>query len=382
MKLTQLAVKNAKPTAKPYKLADGGGMYLLINPNGSKYWRLKYSFAGKERLLALGVYPKISLMEAREKREEAKSRLKEGVDPAGADNGNFEKLSVAWLQIQKGRWTTDHAEKIRKRIDRYLVPHLRGDISEITAKQILDAIRKVEDNGKTELAHRCLQYAVNIFQLAVIEGTIKYNPARELSPALKPHKSVPMRTISIKELPALLKAINASDASMVVKIATLLTLHVFLRSSELRGGKWSEIDWDACIWEIPASRMKMKEAHIVPLSRQSIHILKTLKQINGEGEYIFAALGSYKHKQPIISENVINNLLQDIGFGEKLVGHGFRALASTTLNELLEFPPDVIERQLAHRERNAVKAAYNRATYLKQRKEMMQAWSDYIDSLG
>lgn len=383
MKLSQLAIKNAKPKKRPYKMADGAGMYLLVKPNGSKYWRMKYKFAGREKLHSIGVYPTISLQEARIKRDKAKAMLRDGIDPSGGEGDTFDKLATEWLRINSNKWTPDYKETIRKRIARYLTPSLPTDVASITPKTILSAVRRIEKTGKTETAHKVLGYAVGIFQLAVIEGLIKYNPARELSAALMPHKVTPMRTISIKELPGLLRAIRKSDNSEVVKLATLMTLHTFLRSGELRGGKWGEIDWRGAVWEIPAERMKMKESHLVPLSMQAIVHLKRLKMINGERQYIFASLtGSNRQKHPIISENAINNLLSDIGYGDRMVGHGFRALASTALNEILEFPPDVIERQLAHRERNRVRAAYNRAQYMTQRKKMMQAWSDYIDSLA
>lgn len=379
MKLTQLVVKNAKPKEKPYKLADGSGMYLLVKPGGGKYWRMKYSYAGKERLLSIGVYPQISLQEARQKRNEAKNLLKDGVDPAGGETGSFEQLALEWHRINKPRWTARHANSVWKRVETHLIPNFKGDIGETTPKQVLDAVRKIEKTGKTEMMHRVMRYAANIFRLGVIEGRIKFNPAADLSLALVPHKVTPTRTIKADEIPELLEAINNSDANTVVKLATLLTMHTFVRSTELRGAKWGEFDWKANLWTIPAERMKMKEEHVVPLSRQAIGYFRELKKINGDKPYVFSALSQYHHKHPIISENAINNFLQDIGFGERLVGHGFRSLASTTLNETLEYPPDVIERQLAHRERNKVRAAYNRAQYLKQRTEMMQAWSDYID---
>lgn len=383
MKLSQLSVKNAKPKIRAYKLTDGAGMYLLVSPGGSKYWRLKYRYAGRERLLALGVYPAVSLQEARQKRDVAKAMLRDGRDPAGGETDSFDKLVNEWLRINRNKWTPEYAVTIRRRIEKYLTPCMPSDLAQVTPKIVLNAVRKVEKKGKTETAHKVLGHAVGIFQLAVIEGLIKYNPARELSAALIPHKVTPMRTITLKELPSFLKAANASKTNEVIKLATLITMHTFLRSRELRGGRWDEIDWKKGIWEIPAERMKMKESHLVPLSRQVIAYLKRLKMINGDKEHIFAALSaSNRQKHPIISENAVNNFIGDIGFGEKLVGHGFRALASTALNEELEFPPDVIERQLAHKEGNRVRAAYNRAQYLSQRIEMMQAWSDYIDSLA
>lgn len=391
MPLTDTAVKNAKPKEKPYKLTDGDGLYLLIKPNGGKYWRFKYLYVGKEKLLALGTYPEISLNDAREKRHTARKLLANGADPSSkrkeekrrkaynAEN-SFQVVAKEWFETNKSKWTPDHAERLWRRLELHMMPEI-GDrpIADIKALDLLDALRKVEKRGTTETSHRLLQTCGIIFRYAVLTGRVKYNPTQDLKGALVPHRPENHPTIQAKELPDFFTQLELVKTTYLNKLAIKLLMLSFVRQGELRQAKWEDIDFKAKEWRLPAHTTKMRDLHIVPLAKQTITLLKDLEKLTGEGELLFPSQQRRRHA--VMSENTINHVLHKMGYKDKLVGHGFRALASTTLNEM-GFPPDVIERQLAHAERNKVRAAYNRAEYLPQRRDMMQKWADYLDGIA
>lgn len=391
MPLTDVVIRNAKPRDKAYKLADGDGMYLMVQANGSKLWRMKYRHQGKEKSMAFGRYPEVSLSEAREKRFNARKLLSSGIDPmaqkkeaeqeekARTEN-SFQNIGDEWLDKSSKKWTPDHAERVKRRIERNLYPKLgKRPIHDIKPSELLDAIRVVEKRGATELSHRVLQNASRIFRYAIATGKAEHNIAADLQGALEAYKETHYPTITIKELPEFITKLEAYETTQQNKLAIKILMHTFLRQGELRHGRWCDVDFDAQEWRIPAEFMKMKEEHIVPLASQTIDLLHELKEISGAGVYMFPSQNRQKH--PVMSENTINSVLKRMGYKGKLVGHGFRALASTTLNEM-GFRPDVIERQLAHAERNKVREAYNRAEYLPERRKMMQHWADYIQSLS
>lgn len=391
MPLTDIACKNAVASDKPRKLADEKGLYLEIMPSGSKYWRLKYRFAGKEKRLALGVYPEVSLKAARESRDEARKLLADNIDPSAKKkddkrhaafnaNNTFKAIAREWHDTNKPKWTPTHADKIWRRMECHIFPDLgERPIGEIKPLELLDTLRKVEKNGSTETSHRLLQTCTVIFRYAIVTARVSYNPASDLRGALIPHKAEHLPTIQAKELPAFFRALEKVEASEQNKLAIKIIMLTFIRQGELRQAKWEDIDFNAKEWRLPAHTTKMRDAHIVPLCSQVITLLLQLKELTGDGEYLFPS--QHRRKNPVISENTINNILHKMGYKDKLVGHGFRALASTTLNEH-GFRPDVIERQLAHAERNKVRAAYNRAEYLKERREMMQWWANYVQEVS
>ena len=389
MALTEIKIKNAKPKDRPYKLADNSGLFLLIHPNGSKYWRLKYRLAGKEKLLALGVYPEVSLTQARRKREEARRQLSEQTDPAQkkkedkrlqayrADN-SFAAVAKEWFETNQSKWVPDHAGRLWRRLELHILPEIGSDpIAEIKPLYLLDSLRKIEKRGTTETAHRLLQTCNAIFRYGVITGRMTYNPAQDLKGALKPHRAQNHPTIEAKELPHFFKQLEKVKTSPQNKIAILITMQTFVRQGELRHAEWRDIDWSEKEWRIRPETTKMKEWHIVPLSKQTLGLLKQLKEMTGHSAYLFPSQQRRKHA--VMSENTVNKVLHGMGYKDRLVAHGFRALASTILNESSPFQKDAIERQLAHMERNQVRAAYNRAQYLDERRKMMQWWADYLE---
>jgi len=396
MKLTEIKCKSAKPAGKPYKLADGGGMYLHVMPTEGKKWRLKYRFMGKEKLLTMGAYPLVGLKEARERRDEAKKLLDQGIDPsenrklekAGREQdyeNNFENLAREWHSAKIHTWKDKHAANILKRFEANVFPHIgHRPIKLITPMELLEAIRKVEEKGNLDLAHRIMQTCSQVFKYGVATGKCERDVTADLQGALKPVKSKSLPHLKEKELPSFLKKLEKYDTEyggkLLTKLAFKLLILTFLRSGEIRQGKWEEINWDKKQWEIPAERMKVKEKHIVPLSKQSIVILKELKKMTGDsyGGFIFP---SQNNPRKPLSENTFNRTIEVLGYKGKVVGHGFRSTASTILNEH-GFNKDVIERQLAHAERDQVRAAYNYAQHLPERAKMMQWYADFIDGMG
>jgi integrase len=386
--LSDAVVRNAKPHTKPYKMSDGDGLFLLITPAGGKYWRMKYFFGAKEKLLALGVFPAVSLAEARERRAQARKVLATGKDPGEAkkeakriilqkQESTFEAVAREWHANRLAKWTPEHAKKILKRLETYVFNRIGSrPIADITATELLSVMRKIEEHGG-EIAHRMLQVCGQVFSYAVITERATASPAVALRGALKPVVKTNHAFIKPNELAAYLSKLEAYDGALQTKLAMKFLLLTFVRTGELRAAEWSEIDFDKAEWRIPAERMKMRELHIVPLSRQAIGILRQLQSLSGQWKYVFPN----QHKPSgFMSENTILYGLYRMGYHSRATGHGFRSTASTILNEH-GFRPDVIERQLAHGERNNVRAAYNHAQYLPERREMMQWWADYLDTM-
>ena len=391
MKLTDTKIKSAKPTERPYKLFDGGGLYLLIarqaDGTASRWWRLKYRFRGREKVLALGVYPAIGLKAARAAANDARKVLLCGVDPSVekaaarvVQSDTFKAVAEEWLGLQSKKLAVVTLGKARWMLKTFIYPRL-GDkpINEIKAPELLAALRKIESQGHHETASRTKQKVGQVMRYAIATGRAERDITADLRGALAP---VPTKNRAALTDPArvgeLLRAIDGYQGEPATAAALKLAPLTFVRPGELRGAEWREFDLDAGEWRIPGERMKMGEAHIVPLSRQAIEILSGLRSISHNTKFLFPSL---RTRDRPMSENTLNAALRRLGYtSDEMTAHGFRALASTLLNEQ-GFPPDVIELQLAHAERNKVRAAYNRATRLPERRKMMQAWADYLDGL-
>ncbi len=387
MPLTDAKVRSAKPKEKAYKLTDGGGLYLLVNPNGGRYWRFKYRYGGKEKLLALGAYPDLSLADARELHSQARRTLALGNDPSDVkkeakrqaalnSENTFEAIANEWCESRKHKWVTSYSEAMVERLKRHVFPKIgHRPIKDITAPEFLTVVRVVEGQGSLDLAQRLMQASAQIFRYAVATGRAERNPLVDLKGALKPPVRKHQAYLKDQDLPDYLAKLEAYDGSIQTKLALKFLLLTFVRTTELRAATWKEIDFDKAEWRIPAERMKMREQHMVPLSKQAIAVLRELQSLTGQWSYVFAN----QHKPSgFMSENTMLYALYRMGYHSKATGHGFRATASTILNEH-GFEPSVIERQLAHAERNEVRAAYNHAQYLPERRKMMQWWADYID---
>jgi integrase len=391
MPLSDRAIKNAKPDKKPQRLFDGGGLYLEIAPAGGRWWRLKYRFGGKEKRLSLGVYPDVSLAEARGRRETARKLLAAKIDPseqrkedrrvaAALEASSFEHVAREWYAKQAHIWVPGHARDVLRRLEGNLFPEIGlATIGEITAPTLLAAVRKIEARGAHDLAHRVLQVASQVFRYAVATGRCERDPAPDLRGALTPHKGKHQAAVPLEEFPALLRAIDSYGdlGDMMTGYALRLLMLTFVRTNELIGAEWSEIDETGATWIVPAERMKMKTEHVVPLSRQALETLREVRAIGGGGRYVFPG----RNPDKPISNNTMLFALYRLGYKGKMTGHGFRAIASTVLNES-GFRPDVIERQLAHCERDEVRGSYNRAEYLSERTAMMQQWADMLDALA
>jgi integrase len=391
MALTDTAIRKAKPVDKTQRLFDGGGLYLELSPAGGKWWRLKYRFGGKEKRLSLGTYPDTGLADARDKRDAARKLLAAGVDPgeqrkavkaAGEERAanSFAVIAAEWLALQKPRMAAATLEKAEWTFDELVNPWIGSrPITAIDASEVLKLLRRIEERGAHETAHRTKQRCGQVFRYAISTRRVKHDPTADLRGALAPVVSTSRAAITDPaKVGELLRAIGTYQGSLVTKCALRLAPLVFVRPGELRKAEWSEIDLDAAQWRIPAARMKMRDEHIVPLASQAVAILRELHPLTGHGQYVFP---SYRGKARTMSENTVNAALRYMGFDkDTMTGHGFRAMASTRLNEM-GWAPDVIERQLAHAERNKVRAAYNRAQYLDERTRMMQAWADYLDGL-
>lgn len=387
--LSDAKARNAKPRSKPYKIADGEGLFLLVMPSGSKYWRLKYFFGGKEKLLALGVYPEVDLALARERRAEARKVLAIGNDPAAVkqearrlatqrSNNTFEAVGREWFETRRHEWAPSSVEINLRRLERHVFPELGPKpIASITPPEVLATLRRVEAKGTLETAKRLMQMCGQIFMYAIATGRAERNPVPDLRGALKSPVPKHHAFLKVTDLPLYLKNLDSYDGSLQTQLALRLLLLTFVRTTELRAAHWGEIDWDKAEWRIPAERMKMREMHIVPLSKQAIAVLRQLEQSTGHQQYVFQ---NQQKPTTFMSENTMLYALYRMGYHSRTTGHGFRSTASTILNEH-GFAPDVIERQLAHNERNSVRAAYNHAQYLPERRIMMQWWADYLDEL-
>lgn len=390
--LTDVKCRNAKCSKNltVSKLHDGGGLYLWTFPNGKKYWRLRFWQDGSEKSLAIGPYPQIGLGAARKKRDSIQSQRTQGIDPSAARKaekqaklvaraGSFEIVALEWFEKQRHTWVASHVQDIERRLRGNILPVLGArPIHQIEAPELLAAIRKIEARGSYDLAHRVLQVCGQVFRYGIATGMCSRDLSRDLRGALTPHVKQHQAAVRPEELPALVRAISGYDrlGSSQVRLALQLLMLTFVRTGELIGATWDEFDLENAVWCIPAERMKMRAEHIVPLATQTIAKLAELKPLSGYSRFILPGRNAAK----TLSNGAMLMALKRLGYAGKMTGHGFRAVASTVLNEQ-GFRSDVIERQLAHCERNAVRGAYNRAEYLKERKRMMQWWADYVESI-
>ncbi len=398
MALTDTAIKSAKPTDKPVKMTDGDGLYLLLNPNGGKWWRFDYRFDGKRKTLSMGVYPDVSLRDARDRRDAARKQIANGIDPgehrkahksarADAVANSFEAVAREWFSKMLPTWTPDHADKIIKRFERDVFPWIGGKpIADLNAPEVLTTVRRIEARGRLETAHRALQSCGQVFRYAVATGRAERDPTSDLRGALPPTREKHMAALTDPaEVGALLRAVDAFRGTLIVQSALKLSALVFVRPGELRQAEWSEIDLDKGEWNIPASRMKgwtrkgITTPHLVPLAPQAVAILRELQPLTGRGAHVFAGRDP---KKPM-SNAAVNAALRRMGYDTKteMTGHGFRAMARTILHEELGVDRDVIEHQLAHAVPDALGTAYNRTKFIKDRRAMMGRWADYLDKL-
>ncbi|MEI6300958.1 MAG: integrase arm-type DNA-binding domain-containing protein [Betaproteobacteria bacterium] len=393
MPLTNTEILRAKPGAKPIRLFDGGGSYLEIRPTGAKLWRFKYRIDGKEKLLALGAYPEVSLVKARQKRDEARALLASGTDPseqrktakerrAGLAENTFEVIGREWYSKNVPTLAVTTKEKLIKRLEGDVFPWIGAKpIASITAADLIKVIERIEQRGALEIARRVHNSMGRIFRYAVGRGIVSRDPSRdiELRDILPPENVKHHASLTEpKAVGGLLRAIEGFTGAFVTQCALRLAPLVFVRPGELRHAEWAEFDFDKAEWRIPAGKMKMKEQHIVPLSVQAVAVLKEIQPLTGTGRYVFPSVRGGARP---MSENTVGAALRRLGFTkDEMTGHGFRSMASTLLHEL-GLPHAVIERQLAHGERNKVSAAYNFAEHLPERRKMMQQWADYLESL-
>jgi integrase len=389
MPLTDTEIRRSKPAERPYKLSDGGGLHLLITQAGGKLWRWKYRFDGAEKLMALGRYPEVALADARERRDAARKRLANGIDPMAermaektavkvATEHTFEKIAALWLEHWQGNKSARHSATTQNRLRVSVYPVLgERPIAEVEPMELVQLAKGIEARGASDMAKRILQIVGMIFRYAVAHGYSKRNPAAEIRPSdiLKPTRKTNIARIDARELPALLRSIEVYEGRQLTRLAIKLMALTFVRTSELIGARWEEFDFDARRWSIPATRMKMKTPHIVPLSIQAVEVLELLRTISGTGELVFP--GEQDSTKPM-SNMTILKALERMGYKGRMTGHGFRGLASTILHEQ-GYNHDHIELQLAHAQRNVVSAAYNHALYLEPRARMMQDWADYLE---
>ena len=395
MPLTDTAIRAAKSAAKPVKLSDEKGLYLEVAPTGGKWWRLKYRFGGKEKRISLGVYPDVGLKLARERRDEARRLLADGIDPgehrkahksarADASANSFEAVAREWFTKMLPTWSPDHADKIIKRFERDVFPRIGGKtVADLNAPAVLSTIRRIEARGRLETAHRALQSCGQVFRYAVATGRAERDPTGDLRGALPPTREKHMPAITDPaEVAALLRAIDAFRGTLIVKSALQLSPLVFVRPGELRQAEWAEIDLEKGEWNIPAERMKgwkrkgVTTPHLVPLAPQAVAILQGLHPLTGRGRHVFAG----RDPKKCMSNAAVNAALRRMGYETKteMTGHGFRAMARTILHEELGVDREVIEHQLAHAVPDALGTAYNRTKFIKDRRAMMQRWADYL----
>jgi integrase len=391
MALTDTQIRRSKPGDKPYKLTDGRGLFLLVQPAGGKLWHYKYSFQGKEKLMALGPYPTVSLAKARERHLEARQLVEAGIDPMvqrkeektaekASTEGSFQTVADLWLTHWRVGKSLRHADSVERRMRADILPALGArPIAEIEAPELVAMVKATQDRGARDIAKRALETTGQIFRFAIAHGYSKRNPAAEIKPSdiLKTAAKVNYPRVEAKELPALLRSIEVYQGTHVTRLAMKLMALTFVRTGELIGAKWSEFDLDRGRWDIPAERMKMKTPHIVPLSRQAIEILHTLHHLTGHSAFLFPG---DRNPMKTMSNMAILKGLERMGYKGRMTGHGFRGIASTILHEQ-GYNHDHIELQLAHAPRNAVSAAYNHALYLKPRTRMMQDWADHLEQL-
>jgi len=393
MALTDTTCKNAKcPEGKAReRYSDSGGLYLEVVPTGGKHWRWKYRFGGKEKRLALGTYPHVTLAIARRARDDARLLLKSGTDPVAAKldgkraakvnlETTFEPVARAWHEHWKSSKSQRHAEYVLRRLEADVFPEIgKRPIADLTAPMLLAVAKKIEARGAVDIAKRSWQTCGQVFRYAVANGLLERNPATDVKPsdALKPRVKTHYARLEAKEMPELLRKIEAYQGTPATRLSMKLMALTFVRTGELIAAHWDEFDLEAGEWRIPAVRMKMKTPHIVPLSKQALEVLASIHELRGLSGLLFP--GERDHDKPM-SNNTILGALKRMGYQGRMTGHGFRGVASTILHEL-GHRHDIIELQLAHQERNEVSAAYNFATYLPQRRKMMQEWADHLDAL-
>jgi integrase len=404
MPLTDAEVRNTKPSNKVQYLFDTSGLYLQINPKGTRWWRFKYRFEGKAKLLSLGVYPEVGLKKVRAAHIEARKLITSGIDPSEKRKqtkaatkqkqemarrvaegipleNSFQAVALEWFDKQTHTWVPHHAKDVKRRLEINIFPYIGAyQIAEIEAPELLSAIRIIDKRGAYDLAHRVLHVCSQVFRYGVATGRCRRDPSPDLRGALTPHKKKNQAAIQPEELPDLLRAIEGYDetGNIQTRLALQLLALTFVRTSELIGAVWTEFDLNKAVWIIPAERMKMRTPHVVPLSSQSLGILNELKQIAGDSNYILPGRNPGKP----VSNNTMLFALYRLGYKGRMTGHGFRAVASTILNETGSFRPEVIELQLAHCERNEVRSAYNRAKYIEERKIMMQWWGNHLKEVA
>lgn len=390
MPLTDIKVKTAKPMDKAYKLTDGGGMYLLVKPNGSKYWRLKYRFVGKEKMLSIGVYPDVSLADARQKRDEARKVLAAGGDPGEVKKADklaqklstentFEAIAREWHRQKADRWSLRYRDEIIDTFEKDIFPYLgRRPIAEIKPMELLETLRRLEKRGALEKMRKVRQRCGEVFRYAIVTGRAEYNPAPDLATALATPKKTHFPFLTAEELPYFIKDLAGYTGSVITKTATQIIMLTGVRTQELRFARWQDIDFEKRLWEIPPEVMKMKRPHIVPLSEQVVGLFQSLKPITGMYPLVF--IGRNDRTKPISKESV-NQVIELLGYKGRLTGHGFRHTMSTILHEQ-GFNSAWIETQLTHVDKNAIRGTYNHAHYLEGRREMMQWYGDYIESMS
>lgn len=387
MPLTDTALRAVKATEKAQKLFDGNGLFLFVSPSGTKSWRLKYRFQGKEKLLTLGTYPQTSLKEARERTADARKQLDGGIDPGETKKEEkqaaactLEQVAREWYEKQLPAWSKRHSEDVMERLEKNIFPFL-GDrpIAEVTAPELLSVLRRIEARGAIETAHRVRGICSLFFRYAVATSRVERDPAADLKGAITNRIPKPRAAITTPdEVGALMRAIDGFAGTYTVKCALQMCALTFCRPGEVRTAEWTEFDFKENLWRIPGSKMKMRMDHLVPLSRQALEILEELRKLTGSGKYLFPSIRTIDRP---ISDMTLVAGLRRMGFEkDEMSAHGFRAMASTLLNEQ-GYSADVIEKQLAHSPSNKIRGIYNRAEYLTERRKMMQAWADYLADL-
>jgi len=388
MPLTNISIRNAKPTEKTRRLHDERGLYLEVSPRGGKWWRFKYRFNGKEKRLSLGVYPDVSLKDARERRDEARKLVANEIDPSeyrktqkvvNGGGNSFEAVGREWFAKNSPNWSANHADRIIRRLEHDLFPWIGGKpIGNITVPELLSVIRRIENRGALETAHRSLGNCSQVFRYAVATGRAERDPTGDLRGALPPSRGEHFAAVTDpKQVAEMLRVMDGYEGSLIVRCALQLAPLVFVRPGELRKAEWNDIDLEAAEWRFMVT--KTDTQHIVPLSRQAAETLQELKPLTGRGKYVFP--GARSNGRPM-SDNAILAAMRRMGIAkEEMSGHGFRAMARTILDEVLGFRPDFIEHQLAHAVRDPNGRAYNRTAHLTERKKMMQDWADYLGKL-
>lgn len=385
MKLTDTRIKRIKPAMKAYKVSDGGGLFLWVTPSGGKIWRWAYRYEGRAKLMTLGKYPDVPLVRARENHTAARRLLATGVDPMAerkaeraATENSFQSIAALWMEHWRQGKSPRHVDYVRRRIETDILPCLGArPVTEIEAPELVAMTKAIEERGARDIAKRALETTGQVFRYAIAHGYAKRNPASEIRPrdVLKSTRKVNYARVDARELPSLLRSVEVYPGKHVTRLALKLMAFTFVRTSELIGARWAEFDLEAARWNIPADRMKMRTPHIVPLPKQSLEVLDTLRTLSGDSEWLFP--GDRNAKKPM-SNNTILKALERMGYKGRMTGHGFRGLASTILHER-GYNHEHIELQLAHTPRNAVSAAYNHALYLEPRTKMMAEWADFLE---